>query len=137
MITLAQYAGPWKGTPAWTREIEVNARQLLITVNALQEFMIANGVAFPINPATNSNVSGKRYGGFRPPETTVGAARSNHKRALAIDLFDPVGKIDAWCMAHLPQLEAFGIWIEHPERTSKWAHWQIVPPASGNRVFYP
>ena len=137
MITLAQYAGKWLGCDDWTPERAANAGRLLAACALLEAKMLADGVAFPINPATSSGVSGKHYGGFRPQAATVGAKNSNHKEGLAVDRFDPVGKIDAWCMAHLDILDEYEIWIEHPEKTEGWSHWQGLPPKSGRRVFYP
>lgn len=137
MITLTQYAGPWLGSSDFTAERRANAERLLDAVNQLEARMVADGIVFPTNPATASNVSGRLYGGFRPQACTVGAAHSNHKEGRAVDRWDPLGKIDAWCMEHLDILEECGIWIEHPDRTIGWSHWQNVPPHSGRRVFYP
>jgi hypothetical protein len=81
--------------------------------------------------------------GWRPPAVnaaTPGAAvKSKHLRCQAIDIYDPEGLIDAWCMkdAGLQALAEIGLWLEHPSSTKGWSHWQTVPPASGNRVFYP
>ena len=133
MITLAQYAGKWLGSPDWTPEVEANAIELLDTVYRLQLRMIEDGFAFPTNPATNSNISGSQYGGFRPQACTIGAPKSNHKIGKAIDLFDPIRDIDTWCMAHLDVLEECGIWIEHPSKTDGWSHWQNV----ANRSWLP
>lgn len=137
MITLAQYAGEWIAHPDFTPARRANAERLLAACSKLEARMVEDGMAFPTNPATNSGVSGKRYGGFRPHASPVGAKGSNHKEGLAVDRFDPGGKIDAWCMAHLDVLAECGIWIEHPEKTDGWSHWQCVPPKSGRRVFYP
>ena len=78
--------------------------------------------------------------GWRPPSINAaagGSKRSNHLTGHAVDLSDPDGKIDAWCMANLDKLEQVGIWLESPDRTKNWSHWQIKSPASGNRVFNP
>lgn len=79
--------------------------------------------------------------GWRPSAAngrTPGAApRSKHLVAQAIDIADPDGELDDWCMAHLHELEDVGLWLEHPAATKGWCHLQIVPPKSGNRVFYP
>jgi len=40
-------------------------------------------------------------------------------------------------LANTDKLEAIGLWLEHPESTPRWCHVQIVPPASGKRVFRP
>jgi len=99
--------------------------------------MSADGVVFPINPATECGISGKTYGGFRPQSCPQGAAHSNHKLGLAVDRWDPLNRIDDWCMQHIEVLEECGIWIEHPDATPGWAHWQSVQPKSGRRVFLP
>jgi len=86
--------------------------------------------------------------GYRPPAinaATAGAAkRSKHLDCLAADIEDANGKLDAWCMKNLKVLEEIGLWLEHPSATKNparfgegWCHVQIVPPKSGNRVFYP
>lgn len=138
MITILDYAGKWLNTPDWTPEREANARErLLPAVQMLEDMMAADGIVFPVNPATGNGVSGKYYGGFRPQACTIGAPQSNHKQGLAVDRFDPANAIDNWCMAHLDALEQCGIWIEHPDKTDGWSHWQCVPPHSGNRVFWP
>ena len=137
MITETDYVGPWFNSPDLTEARKDNIDKLLDACSRLEARMVADGVDFPLNPATHSNVSGKTYGGFRPQSCPQGAPRSNHKEGLAVDRWDPMGKIDEWCMAHLDALEECGIWIEHPDSTPHWSHWQCVPPRSGRRVFYP
>ncbi len=79
--------------------------------------------------------------GWRPVEVNKlvpGAALySNHTRCRAVDIADPHGDLDEWCLAHPEVLEQVGLWQEHPASTKGWCHVQIVPPKSGNRVFYP
>ena len=79
--------------------------------------------------------------GYRPPainaQTPGAAARSKHMTCQAIDLSDPDGELDDWCMENGKMLEQVGLWQEHPSATKNWVHWQIVPPRSGKRVFYP
>jgi hypothetical protein len=55
----------------------------------------------------------------------------------ACDLYDPEGDIDEWALARPEVLARIGLWQEHPSATKGWAHFQIIPPKSGNRVFYP
>jgi hypothetical protein len=55
----------------------------------------------------------------------------------AIDLADPDGDLDEWCLEHPDMLELYGLWQEHPSATKGWAHLQSVPPKSGKRCFYP
>ena len=137
MISLVEYAGPWIKHADFTEEVRKNVIVLLAACDRLEAMAVRDGVVFPINPATNSNVSGKLYGGFRPQTTTVGASKSKHKLGLAVDRFDPQNLIDEWCMGNIDKLEKCGIWIEHPSATERWSHWQAIGPKSGNRVFYP
>lgn len=65
------------------------------------------------------------------------AVYSNHTKCLAVDLADPHGDLDNWCMNNLPTLEAVGLWLEHPAATKGWTHLQSVAPRSGSRIFYP
>jgi len=137
MITLSQYVGPHAASPDWTPERQENAERLLAACCALEVEMARGGVKFPDNPKTHSGVSGSTYGGFRPQDCPIGAPHSNHKEGRAVDRYDPDRTIDLWCMAHLDRLQVHGIWIEHPDATVGWSHWQSVPPQSGNRVFRP
>jgi hypothetical protein len=81
--------------------------------------------------------------GWRPPEVnaaTPGASRTSlHMTGQAIDIFDPDGALDAWLMSAPGQaaLVRIGLWLEHPDKTPRWAHLQTVPPASKRRVFWP
>lgn len=137
MITLAEYLGIWHRSHDWTPERQKNAKKLLFAVEALERVMLADGIVFPNSPVTKSGVSGNTLGGFRPQVCSQGAKRSLHKEGLAVDRYDPLGKIDAWCVANLSKLEASGIWIESPVCTQGWSHWQCVPPKSGRRIFLP
>ena len=79
--------------------------------------------------------------GWRPPAVNAAvpgaAARSRHMTAEAIDIDDPEGDLDEWCMGHFDTLQRLGLWMEHPAATKGWCHLQTVPPKSGNRIFYP
>lgn len=79
--------------------------------------------------------------GWRPlsinTATPNAAKRSKHMTCCAIDIYDPDAQVDKWCMSNLPVLEKVGLWMEHPSATPGWSHWQIIPPKSRNRVFYP
>lgn len=137
MITLAEYAGIHVKTADWNGERQANAEALLEACAALEAEMIAAGVEFPINPKTQSQVSGETFGGFRPQSCPIGAAHSNHKEGKAVDRYDPDGSIDDWCMEHQDRLRTHGIHLEHPSATPGWSHWQNVPPGSGKTVFFP
>jgi len=137
MITLQQYLGPWKGHVDVTNEVKANALKLLVTVAELMLIMEHDGIAFPINPATKSNISGSKGGGFRTQSFSQGAPKSAHKLGLAVDIFDPLGEIDDWIMSHQAILVAKGVYIEHPDHTKGWSHWSIKSPGSGKHVFIP
>lgn len=137
MITLEQYVGKLAKSLDWTPKRQANARRLLACCEKLETIMLADHIVFHDNPVTGNGVSGEQYGGFRPQSCTIGAPRSNHKEGLAVDRYDPDGKIDEWCLAHLEELEECGIWLESPEYTKHWSHWQCVSPKSGRRIFIP
>lgn len=140
MITEAQYFGKFLDHPDATPERKAAAASLLASCKQLENFALQDGVVFPINPFTKSGVSGSLYGGFRPQDCKIGAAKSSHKEAKAVDLYDPLGHIDAWCMANIERggrLEQCGIYLEHPSKTNGWSHWSIKAPGSKNRVFFP
>lgn len=128
MLTIQDY---WMGRDrkypdSLTPEIEGNALELIDRVNILLS-------EFGQERKVNS--------GWRPPEVngkTPGAAPlSKHMKGLAIDLADPEGDLDEWCMDNLDSLERIGLWMEHPAATKGWCHLQSLPPRSGKRVFYP
>jgi hypothetical protein len=115
-------------------DMRVNAGRTVELANALLARLQLAGVPLA-PPLVNS--------GWRPPATnaaTPGAAQhSKHLTCQAVDIHDPDGAIDAWLMATAGQkaLTEIGLWMEHPAVTKGWSHWQIVPPNSRNRVFYP
>lgn len=139
MISLTDY---WMGRDdshehALTETIRMNARETVRRANALLAMMIADGLLLEAGPDTGSIVTS----GWRPPEinarTRGAAARSRHITAQAIDLHDPEGQLDDWCMYNPDALAEIGLWLEHPAATKGWCHLQTVPPRSGRRVFYP
>lgn len=137
MITIEQYVGLWANSPDWNLERKNNAVKLLEACNKLEAYAVKDGVEFKINPITNSNVSGTKYGGFRPQDCSEGAPDSAHKQGQAVDRFDPKGLIDSWCMKNQDKLVECGIYIEHPSTTPNWSHWSTRSPHSGKHVFYP
>lgn len=63
------------------------------------------------------------------------APNSKHLHGQAVDIADPDGSLYAWTKANEELLVNTQLWCE--ERQGGWQHFQIVPPASGNRWFYP
>lgn len=137
-ITYDDIVGTWAGHKDLTPERRANIRdKLLPAVQALEHRMSATGFVFLENPKTMSIVSGQTYGGFRPQDCPIGAPKSNHKEGFAVDIYDPDGEVDSWCLRNLSVLEECGIWIESPSKTQGWSHWQAIAPRSGRRVYAP
>lgn len=120
-----------------TKDKVLNAGTTVQRINALIIAFEAYGITLENSPMSKTPVSS----GWRPAKIngiTPGAAvRSKHMTCQACDLYDPEGDIDEWALAHPEVLERIGLWQEHPSATKGWAHFQIIPPKSGNRVFYP
>lgn len=128
MITLADYYMGRDVTYAseLTEALRVNAIEMVRRANMLLD-------AFGQSRKVNS--------GWRPPQVnakTPGAASfSRHMTCQAIDIADDAGDLDAWLTADTGRLEELQLWMEHPSATPGWCHVQVVPPKSGNLVFYP
>ena len=121
-----------------TPTIKANVARTLVAVNALVAALERDKVGIECHPVTKTPVSS----GWRPPAinaaTPNAAVRSKHMTGEALDLFDPDGAIDDWCLKNRKRLKAeFGLYLEHPSATKGWCHVQIAPPRSGNTVFYP
>ncbi len=134
MITLPDF---WMGrdkthSAELTADIVRNAEQTIARANLLLT-AFRSVVADPEQRKVNS--------GWRPADINAGtpgaALRSKHMTGQAIDIADPEGDLDEWCLKNPDALARIGLWQEHPSATKGWCHVQIVPPKSGNRVFYP
>ena len=137
-ISQADYFAAYAGHPGITSAMRGNAEVLLHAVNALLDLALESGqVDLEINPDTGCLVSGKRDGGWRPLECATGAPTSAHKQAMAVDVYDPDGDLDSWCMNNHHHLFRLGLYLEHPAATRGWCHLTTRAPRSGNRVFYP
>lgn len=122
---------------AMTPEIESNAYRLVGLLNEVLVLAELHDIAVPVKAKTGSQLSD----GWRPPAlnaVTKGAAKnSRHMTAQAGDLYDPKGTLAGWLYENQSVLVKLGLWLEHPSATPTWCHLQMVPPKSGNRVFYP
>jgi hypothetical protein len=120
-----------------TPQLRANAQALLDRVNALLGRMASSRITPEDSPRTGSPVTS----GWRPAQVNASihnaAPRSHHMRCNAIDLYDPEGVLDDWCMDNLDALMDLGLYLEHPSATKGWCHLQAVAPRSGKRVFYP
>lgn len=139
MISRKDYLGTYAGCNDITPAISANIDRLLSKVNALIAYLQQDKVNVPINMKTRSQISGELNGGFRPQDCSVGAPNSNHKQGLAVDLFDPLGKIDEWVTnpSNLKKIQALDLYFEDKSKTDGWCHVQIVPPRSGKRWYMP
>ena len=126
MITVRDYIMGRDKEYTLTPALEANAEETVDKINSLLD-------AFGEQRKVRS--------GWRPPEvnqaTPNAAPKSKHMTCEACDLDDPEGDLDEWALEHPEILQQIGLWQEHPSATKSWAHFQIVPPKSGNRVFYP
>ena len=138
-ITLDDYFGPRRRHAERTLAVEARAMLLLWRVNRMLAAARAAGWVGRADPDTGTLVSGaaggQGDGGWRPSEATTGATRSAHRRAGAVDIYDP----DHWLARWLTdaRLEEFGLYREDFEYTPSWCHVQDEPPGSHRRVFVP
>jgi hypothetical protein len=134
MITMDAY---WKGRDVQyanelTYEIFTNAADTVERVNKLLD-RAGRSHLYQVN-------SGWRPQGVNDA-TRNAASRSSHLTAEAVDITDPDGDLDKWCLANLGVLKELGLWLEHPGWTDGWCHLQTRgpgwPPKEGPRVFIP
>ena len=135
MITTTEYFNK----PHSPAQLEA-AEDLLARVAALLILAQSEGAYDNwINPHTGSRISGSKDGdgdgGFRTPGTRTGAANSPHRDARAIDVYDPLNRLDDWITDAV--LENVGLYREHPSATPGWVHLQTRAPGSGMRTFRP
>ena len=143
MITAAQYfAEKWRNP-----EHDDAAEDLLARVNALLDQAAGDGVDVPVCPNTGTQISGSKGGtgdgGFRLPTATTGSPQSSHKQAKAVDVYDPLDKLDEWLdqfehgVGDNTMLEKHGLYRENPAQTPTWTHLSTRAPKSGRRTFNP
>lgn len=144
MITVDQYFGKKPHTESDTK----NALYLISRVNVLLIEAESAGVIKLLNdPDTGTLISGSKCGagdgGFRLSDSATGRAKSSHKEAKGIDIYDPQGKLDAWLDSFEKpngvnkKLEMYSLYREHASATKGWCHLQTRAPKSGRRTFYP
>lgn len=141
MISIEQYFGKYgKNHKDVTPARYANAQRLLGKVNKLMVEMMKRGIVFLDNPNTKCQVAGEMNGGFRPQDCPIGASNSAHKEGLAVDIYDPMGKIDE-ALNHDPELleviKDLDMYFEALPNTIGWSHWTIRKPPSGRRFFIP
>lgn len=134
MITLADY---------WQNRDTAYAKDLTdqIIGNAMKTIAKANLLIAMFREATGDTDQRKVTSGWRPPAvnaaTPNAAPKSRHMTGEAVDIADPEGDFDQWCLDNPQTLIDIGLWQEDPGSTKGWIHVQCVPPKSGRRVFFP
>ena len=155
MITAAQYFGAKINSPECTPQILYNADKLLLAVNGLLDEARNLGVYFDaVDADTGICISGAKGGsgdgGFRLSTSTTGSARSTHRSARGVDVYDPNSRLDDWLTtldsaggARNTMLEKHGLYRESPDFTvggipaNDWCHLQDLAPGSGRRTYNP
>jgi hypothetical protein len=113
--------------PECTEEVQENAAETARRVSALVGDYLKRWVSSGFR---TSSVNAKTPGASK---------KSNHMRALAVDL-ETLGyflKKDYSVNGEKSLLVLHDLYLEDPDYTKGWTHLQIVPPASGKRVFIP
>ena len=140
MITESEYFGDKVTHPDCTAERVAAAQELLVRVNALLTRAKLEGAYQDwLDDDTGSQISGAKGGygdgGFRLQSATTGKPFSSHKQGMAVDVFDPHGKLDEWVTDAL--LEEFDLYREAPQSTRGWCHLSTKAPGSGHRTLVP
>ena len=140
MINAAEYFGDKVTHPDCTQERQDNANELLVRVNALLARAKMETVYQDwIDEDTGTQISGAKGGygdgGFRLQSASTGKPFSSHKQGMAVDVYDPHGKLDDWITDGL--LEEFDLYREAPTATRGWCHLSTKAPGSGHRTLVP
>ena len=141
LITFEQMVHPFYGNPELTNVIHTNCAITLSLVNQACMLAEADGVPLQDDPDTACALSGsagnKGGGGWCPTSMARAATHSQHYQGNAIDRFDPLRLLMRWCLLHSRHLVQLGLYLEHPQWTPTWVHFQRIPPGSRNRWFVP
>lgn len=134
MITLTDY---WAGRDT---KFHMELTDTIIG-NAMTLLARANLLLSSFREATGDTEQRHVTSGWRPAAvnaaTPNAAPHSKHMTGEAVDIADPEGDLDQWCLDNPGRLEDIGLWQEDPGSTKGWTHLQCVPPKSGRRVFLP
>ncbi len=139
MITLEQF---WMGRDKiyahkLGSDIRSNAIRTVSQVNHFLFLAVSDGGVEIVRLPNGSLVTS----GWRPSEINSkvpnAGKRSHHIFGRACDVHDPKGLIDKWAASKvgIRALEKCGLWLEHPDDTPRWSHYQTLPPPSGRRIF--
>jgi hypothetical protein len=111
-----------------TPEIDANLATLLERIN-----QVRTAWGKPMTVTSGLRSEGQQQGLIRNGISK--ATHSNHLTGSAVDVLDRDGSFYDWCKANDAILSEIGLWME--ERQGSWQHFQIVPPLSGRRWFWP
>lgn len=109
-----------------TPDIEKNLLDLAEKITALE---MVYGDKFIVTSGLRSKADQMRI--------NPSVKNSAHLMGMAVDVSDPEGRIDEWCLDNLEELIRIGLYLESPVQTVRWSHLQSRKPISGNRVFVP
>ena len=113
-----------------TPEIDANLQMLLEKINKVR-------TAYAIPMIVTSGLRSKVQQQDLIAQGKSNAPKSRHLTGEACDILDSDKALQKWCLENINLLEEFGLWCEDFSATPNWAHFQIVPPRSGNRFFIP
>lgn len=116
----------------FTSEIILNVRELIKRITSL-------GYEPPMYFSSclrSKDVHKRIYTEKGVPENKIPWG-SKHLSGQAADVADPDGKLADWLMINDKKVEESRLWVEHPDFTKGWVHFQSVPPKSGKRFFIP
>lgn len=65
------------------------------------------------------------------------AMGSSHLYGAAVDVADPKGELSKWVKNNKQKITDCGLWVENPDYTKGWIHFQIYAPKSFTRFFNP
>lgn len=111
---------------AATPEIQKNLDTLLERMNAVRT---AYGKPMTVTSGLRSEADQVRINPSAP--------KSKHLLGAACDILDSDGSLKTWCKGNLALLATVGLWLEDFGSTPNWVHFQVLPPASGKRIFIP
>lgn len=143
-ITLKQYCMGREA--ALTPEITANAELLLANTNGLLEEMEADGIVPGTDQITGTAVASGLRTLASQDKSGIQNANSPHLIGKGEDLQDTENRdVARWCLKNLAKLKARGLYMEHPQWTSKrnsrtqtrdpWVHFQTKSASS--TVFRP
>lgn len=126
-------------------EAQANQEALFAAVSSVEEAFVNTGsLPFSVTSGVRSwddHVAIYDAINVRRAEVNLAPLRiptqSNHlvEIAAAVDIADSNKQLWAFCLINIPMLEELGIYLE--QRQGGWVHMQILPPASGKRIFNP